>query len=232
MTPTAQKFNFTYKDQLFYNRWEYSIGFFHTEANCLRKLDHDSIDASIARRKQWREHSHQLLQNRGFIHSTVARRWNDITEETIESLHNICELLLATPYTFKIVVSSHNVWIYTNNLELINNIDTLPLIDKEYNRAIVTRPKNTILLKNSAYTHRSYFKISKLNLAEKELLCNFFVNQLGYIRVSPALTAWCDMAFLRTQDYFFIDHNGDSWLLMLALIRPGLIRKTMQIITK
>jgi hypothetical protein len=50
--------------------------------------------------------------------------------------------------------------------------------------------------------------------------------------VSPALTEWIAEPFNRTQDYFFVDYNSESWLTMLGLIRPGLIRKTVQIVAK
>jgi hypothetical protein len=40
-----------------------------------------------------------------------------------------------------------------------------------------------------------------------------------------------DDPFLRTQDYFFVDHDTASWSSMLSLVRPGIIRKTLQIVT-
>jgi hypothetical protein len=61
-------------------------------------------------------------------------------------------------------------------------------------------------------------------------LKNFFNNQTGHIRPSPALVSWFDGDYHRTQDYFFVDHSGDSWLVMLALVHSGLIRKTVDII--
>lgn len=216
MTPTALKFKLTKKDRLFYDCWEYAIGFYLPEASCLRDLDHKIIDRMIERRREWRRHS--------------ARK---ISDSTVESLHTVCEALLTTTYQFKLVVSGSTAWVYTNHVELIQLVDGLPdLTHKEYSQAVIVRAKNTICLKQSAYTHRSYFKIAKLTTAEKDRLCSFFNNQSEHIRVSPAFEAWFKGEFLRLQDYFFIDHSGDSWLLMLALVRPGLIRKTMQIITK
>ena len=35
-----------------------------------------------------------------------------------------------------------------------------------------------------------------------------------------------------TRDYFFVDHDSLNWTTMLALVRPGLIRCTMDIIAK
>jgi exopolyphosphatase/guanosine-5'-triphosphate,3'-diphosphate pyrophosphatase len=46
-----------------------------------------------------------------------------------------------------------------------------------------------------------------------------------------ALEAWLDDPFLRTQDYFFVDHDSEAWPTMLALVQPGVIRKTLAIVT-
>jgi hypothetical protein len=93
----------------------------------------------------------------------------------------------------------------------------------------VNRPKNTIRLKDPQHQWRSYFKIGKLTTEQKTQLVNFLANQSD-IRISPALTQWIDLKFTRTQDYFFVDYNTTTWLTMLSLVTPGLIRKTLQII--
>jgi hypothetical protein len=116
-------------------------------------------------------------------------------------------------------------------MDLINKIDQLGcLTNKTYTQAQIDRPKNTIRLRNPQHQHRGYFKRLKLTLDQKNHLINFFINQEEHIRLSPALVTWVDQQFLRTQDYFFIDYDEESWLLMLGLIHPGLIRKTVDLI--
>jgi hypothetical protein len=101
---------------------------------------------------------------------------------------------------------------------------------KKYSEAVIDRPKNTIQLKNPRHQYRSYFKITKITSQQKNMLINFLTNQQSSIRISPALTTWTTSVFYRTQDYFFIDHNEMSWLTMLSLVHPGIIRKTLQIV--
>jgi hypothetical protein len=121
--------------------------------------------------------------------------------------------------------------VYTNSSELIGQLKTMRILTgKKYTEAVVGRPKNTILLKNPQHHFRSYFKITKITSEQKDMLINFLNNQQSSIRISPALGEWIPSAFHRTQDYFFVDHNEMSWLTMLALVHPGLIRKTQQII--
>ena len=94
---------------------------------------------------------------------------------------------------------------------------------------MINRPQNTIYLKNPQHQFRSYFKITKLTQDQKTHLTGFLLNQ-HTVRLSPALDEWIVGPFNRTQDYFFVDHNEMSWLTMLGLVRPGLIRKTQHII--
>lgn len=228
MTSPTLKFKKVVKDQLFYNRFEYCISFGLAEAAVLRGLDYDLIDARLDQRIEWREMARKRWKS-----SMVSNGWNEITAEIRADLHQVCALLLESKVEHKLVVSTHFGWVYTNNADLIDRMRVLRcLTGKHYTQAVINRPKNTILLKKSNYANRAYLYNIKLNVMEKESLANFFINQKEHIRPSPSLTSWFDLPYLRTQDYFFIDYNGDEWLTMLSLIRPGLIRKTSKIITK
>jgi hypothetical protein len=235
LTKTIQPFKSVIKDRLFYNRFEYAIGFTIDEASCLRELSHAEIDRTIERRKEWREIAQQRWRKTHSIlgkpHSILTRRRKDITDATVTNLHNLAEILLTTSGDFKLVVSVNQGHVYTNDLNLIEQLDQLDYLEyKSYSRAEISRPRDTVQLKNPQHLFRSYFKISKLTSEQKLNLINFLNNQRELVRMSPALITWLEIPFTRTQDYFFIDHNEMSWLTMLGLVRPGLIRKTQQII--
>jgi hypothetical protein len=160
----------------------------------------------------------------------ITQRWKEITEETAEHLHAVCETLLMSDVEFKCVTGVQDGRVYTNDVALIEQLRDLPFMFwMGFTEAIITRPKNTLKLKNPKHSHRSYFKLAKLSDTQKTMLVNFFVNQEGYIRLSPGLIKWIKSPFHRTQDYFFIDYTEESWLVMLSLIHPGLIRKTIEI---
>ena len=215
------------KDRLFYDRFRYCIAFSLDEASCLRQLDHEYIDSILERRIINRDLTRQRWTQRKSI---ITGRWKEITVETAENLHTVCDVILNSGVDYKCVVGPHNAWVYSNELSLIENLGNLPCtLWVMYTEAVITRPKNTLKLKNPKHTHRSYFKLTKLNDQEKEVLINFFNNQREHIRLSPGLIRWIESPFKRTQDYFFIDYNEESWLVMLSLIRPGLIRKTVEI---
>jgi hypothetical protein len=195
-------------------------------------LDHDKIDQFIERRQVWREIAQQRWTSGRQGNGTIlTQRWKEITEKTIADLHSLAEVLLTTKVDFKLVVTVNWGYLYSSDLKFIDQIDQLPqLKNKNYSQAKIDRPKNTIRLKNSRYQHRGYFKMTKLTPEKKTALANFLQNQQANIRLSPALAVWLKDPFARTQDYFFIDYNTESWLTMLGLVHPGLIRKTVAII--
>lgn len=234
MINSNPKFKLVVKDRLFYNRFEYAIGFTVNEASALRDLNHDEIDRTLVRRREWIEIAQQRWNTSKKIivkHNISGRQRKEITADTVKNLHSLAELLLTTTIDYKLVVSVNQGHVYTNDLTLIDQLDQLDFLsDRYYSQAQVNRPKNTIRLKNPRHRYRSYFKIAKLTAVQKDHLMDFLCNQKDSVRVSPALQRWIDQPFNRTQDYFFVDYDTSSWLTMLALVNPGLIRKTMQII--
>jgi hypothetical protein len=139
------KFKSVDKDRLFYNQYQYSVSIPLQEVNALRtELSHESIDRAIARRLAfW---------------STMPNRANRVIEsDTVDQLHKICDFLLSITDQYKLVFYyNHWLTIYTNSLELLDQVDALDYVDiKNYSQVNINRPKGTILLKNSVHTKRS-----------------------------------------------------------------------------
>jgi len=218
---------------LFYDRFQYCISFNLAEISCLRdqELDCTRISRMLDRRRQWQEAAQQRWATLGQKHNTLTRLHNEITEDVEQNLYDFADILRNSGVDFKLVISANCGWVYTNSLELISQLKPMRMLTgKKYSEAVIDRPKNTIQLKNPRHQFRSYFKITKITNQQKHTLINFLNNQQSSIRISPALGEWITSAFHRTQDYFFVDHDEMSWLTMLALVHPGIIRKTQQII--
>jgi len=234
LTKLTQPFKLVVKDRLFYDRFQYCISFGLTEISCLRDQDLDCarIRHMLDRRKEWRDIAQQRWNIIGQKPNVQqSRLWNEITEEVEQNLYDFADILRNSGVGLKLVVSSNCGWVYTNSLELISQLKSMRMLTgKKYSKAVIDRPKNTILLKNPRHQFRSYFKITKITSQQKNMLINFLNNQQSSIRIGPALSTWMTSVFYRTQDYFFVDHDEMSWLTMLSLVHPGLIRKTQQII--
>jgi hypothetical protein len=229
--PTNLEFKPVTKDRLFYSRFQYCLGFNLDEATCLRELDHANIDELIQRRKQWQEVAQQRWINGRQNTTILSRRWKEITEQTVADLHSVADVLLTSTTDFKLVVSVHQGYVYTNDLALLSKLDGMPeLTCKTRTQAQVDRPQNTIRLKKSNYNFRSYFKTLHLSAQEKQQLVNFLKTQQDFVRTSPAMIQWIREPFTRLQDYYFVDHDSRQWLTLISLVSPGIIRKTMQIL--
>lgn len=219
------------KDRWFYDRFEYCMAFRLNEINCLRELNHASIDDTIERRRQWREMAQRRWLANG-NNTSLHRFYQEITEKTSQDLHKLADVLLATQEEFKLVVGINEGHVYSNNITLLTKLSAMAeLTHKTYSRAEVNRPKNTILLRNPRHSFRSYFKCVKLTTEQKERITKFLKNQHDHIRMGPSLKKWAyESPLNNSQDYFFVDYTTPSWLTMLSLIHPGLIRKTMCIV--
>jgi hypothetical protein len=233
---TRLKFKHVAKDRLFYGEWQYCVSFRLPEVSVVKVIDHDYVDTFIERRKSWIEISQQRWSRIPMIGGNKTNRLTSkitrtITDQNVEDLHTLVEILLDTDVAFKLVTSVDQAWIYSNNKKLIYRLANTPqFTQQQFTQAVVTRPKDSIKLNNPRHTHRSYFKSMKLSDNEKDTLINFFHNQQDNIRISPAFLAWLNSPYHRSQDYFFMDHSGDSWLVLLSLVKPGIVRKTLDII--
>jgi hypothetical protein len=215
-------------DRLFYDHWQYCIRFRLDEVSALRaSLDLEEIDAALKRRSIWRERVRRRWPQNNFVRGHDA-----ITDQTREDLYAFADFLQQVTDPYKIVISMNQCWIYSNNPNLLERIGRLPFVNStKFTESVVVRARNTVALKNPQHQYRSYFRAVKLTDQEKDRILSFLQEQKE-VRISPALYEWIATPFNRTQDYFFVDYNAETWLTMLALVRPGLIRRTVQIVAK
>lgn len=203
------------------------------EVSSLRVLDHDSINDTMEKRRVWREIAQQRWVNGRQNHGVIVSRQihKIITQECIDNLHSLASVLLSAPQDFKLVVSVDQARVYSNDPHLFDRIETLPFCRHiSYGQVQIDRPRETVKLKRTGHDRRTYLRHAKMTWDEKDRLVAFLQGQQGAVRLSPGLRGWMDNGFNRCQDYFFIDHSGESWLTLLNLVHPGLVRKTLHII--
>lgn len=194
------------------------------EASCLRKLKTIYIDRAIELRRYWLESDRRSFPG-------DERFIDRIPDKIVNDLYTVCNVLLAATNPYRHVVSYNSLRIYTNDITLF---DQLALAQPEFTQlqlteSIVDRAKDTVKLKNPKHKLRSYLKRVKLTDFEKRIIINFLANYHDDIRLSPCLHDWITQPFKWLEPYYFIDHDEESWLVMLSLVRPGLIKKTISI---
>lgn len=228
MTSSSLKFKPVFGSRLFYGQWHYCLRASLLEVSSLRNANFDpqSIDEILDQRRRWR--------------ATMQKRWgrdalprSEITQQVRENLHHFARFLDGTKVPYKMVISTSNVWIYTNHVDFIAQMDALGYLRyKRFTQAIIDRPLDTVLVKNPRHSFRAYLRSVKMDDAEKQRFKNFLANYHD-IRISPSLKEWLDQGrFYRIMDYHFVDFSDAGWGLLLGLVRPGIIRKTMQIMAK
>jgi hypothetical protein len=227
---TLQNLNFkpVASDRLFYDHWQYCIRFKLDEVSALRdSLDIENINALLDRRSTWRERVRTRWPQNNFV-----REHAEITQTTREILYAFADFLQQVTDPYKMVISVNQCWIYSNNANLLERINRLPFVNHaKFTQSVIVRPRNTVAVRHPNHRYRSYFRNTKLATAEKDRILSFLQGQ-NDVRISPALTECIATPFNRTQDYFFVDYDSESWLTMLSLVRPGLIRKTVKIVAK
>jgi hypothetical protein len=200
-----------------------------TEVNILRELDHDAIDISIERRRAWYE---EYKQRWSYLPAVVPQG-HKITPEAVTELHAIAELLNTTSIDFKLVTSGDWAWLYTNNTDLYQKLlRQHQFKDGKFTCAVINRAQGTVLLKNPQHSHRSYFKYTKLEDTDIDNLHKFFLTQQNNIRLCPSLVTWMSRPQRRIYENYFIDHTGLDYTLMMSLIYPGIVRKTLAIVAR
>jgi hypothetical protein len=225
---SSPKFKPVASDRLFYDHWQYCIKFRLEEVNCLRySLEAEDIDALLTRREVWRDRVRQRWPQNNFV-----RPHEPITDTTREILYAFADFLKLSTVPYKMVISVNQCWIYSNDTIFLERIERLPFVNSaKFTESKIVRPRNTVAVKHPHHCYRSYFRATKLTTDEKDRILSFLQGQ-DEVRISPALSEWIASPFNRTQDYFFVDYDSETWLTMLALVRPGLIRKTVKIVAK
>ena len=195
------------------------------ESGALRQLSHKYIDNIISVRRSY------LLSSKSFFRN----RLQDITDDTVENLHKFCQFLLDTPHKFKLVVEFSTIRLYAESEELFQQLLASDVImtGVRHSQVDISRPRDTVLLKNPVHTHRSYFKRAKTTEAEKRAITQLLLNNAETLRASPALKYWTtqtDAWYQWISPHYFVDHSDESCLILLSLIRPHMIKKTIPII--
>jgi len=215
-------------NRLFFDKYQYNARFNLSEITALRGLNIEQLDRTVKQRNLWRQHDLQW-------HGRTGRIKYEITPVDVERLRTLGNLLTSVKDKIKFVVSYDRGYVYANDIDILKTIQDIDFLDNfQIYRAVVTGPRDTILLKNPRWSQRTYFRSLKLTDLEKKTLIDYLKSREN-IRMSPGLIYWILASSHRatwTQRHFFIDHNDDGELLFLNMVRPNISRCTMQIIAK
>lgn len=168
-------------------------------------------------------------------HGSWGRQYSDAAcQMYLTHLSQTADVLWDHRTDSKITFSGDWGYVYTNDIALTQALAVLPFV-RYYGltEAVVSKPRDTVVLKDSKFTHRSYFSERAYTKDEKERLLQFFNNQPEIFVSKPAIKWLMDIKGWRwSRNYFYVDHNSQLIITMIGLVLPGIIRKTLPIILK
>jgi len=206
--------------RLYYNQYQYSMNFALPGAGRVRNLkDKDNIVASVH-----------------YYNSGIATRaWgNPISDVQLENLLTISQLLKTSSEPHKFISCYNWAYIYTNDVALLETISqSQAATDATYSQAVVDFSSDVVFLKQSNYQYRTYFKSRLVSTEAGTRVKKFLLDRTDCYRFTSGLKYMLQQhRQMYFRDYYFVDHNDPGDILMLAMVCPGIVRKTMPIQAK
>lgn len=207
------------RSQLFYGRYVYSLKFTMANSFYMRKLARSVITNMYA------VQNHRSFVSRGLFSDPVVQARHDNSID-------LCQRLLDTKVDFKRQVYWGSQCIYSNDLDFLMTLYGLHYVQQaEICQALVTRPRDRVQLRRSTHRFRSWFKERGYSEDEKQLLKDFLLTRISYFKITPKLHQRLrgEHFFDQPTGYDFIDHDSEHDVLMLTMVVPNCIRKTLPI---
>jgi hypothetical protein len=165
--------------------------------------------------------------------------FNNYTTEVIDNILNTLKFFKQEQQPFKLTLSSNWVYVYFNDADMISRFETqCPYAKIRFaKQAEVSKPRDVVLLKDTKYAYRTYFKSRWVEAHELTALDNFFTAH-HEDNIKPCGSF---KKFLKSNkkyrshwlaDHYFVDHNDSGYPLMLSLVLAKGVRKTLPIVQR
>jgi hypothetical protein len=185
----------------------------------------------------------ERLRKRDSYHSSFGR--GAIPENTKTSIMHAVDVLETLHSTFIHRTYGHNTFhVYTNDLKDVEILQKNYPMESAAKQAAVVYPSGVLMLASEPkYPYRTYFKEKILPIVKKQALWTWISNQTPDLVASPTTEKWFT-ARSRPSSYgynwagansewsrghYFVEHTDLSHVTMLAMVCPGLTRKTVQV---
>ena len=217
-------------DRLFYDQYLYSLKLRMKDFSCLREMRKPLVSLSDVQENVACKFEQRANYNKFF--NTSHRTAHDRNQFDLICLSDMLSFLWPARDQIKLVFSGDWGYIYSNNKDLLQQISDKKYVHTYYiKETVVDRPKDTILLKSSAYRFRSFLREQLWTMDDKNRMLTYLQNQPD-IKIGRGFQHWLkyETRWLWTRRYHHFDHNDAKIELMLQLICPGIVRATMPII--
>lgn len=209
------------RDRLYFDRWQYSIAVVQSRISDIRGLDLEATKKLILYKS-----NSKFLQGR-------------YTPDVITNIYAALDFFASETEPFKLTLSGNWAYIYTNDSAFVNRlVAACPAARVRFvKQAEVSQPRDAVMLSHSDFAYRTYLRSMWVDDQQIVNLDNFFDAQ-STANVSPCKSL---QRFLKSNvtykshwvaNHYFIDHNDPGYPLMLSLVVPRLVRKTLPIVQR
>lgn len=210
------------KDRFFYDQYQYGICVSIEEAGCLRAKSIKEL--------------HAVVNSRNKMRNLWADRRKDlITDQMTQNLITVWEELDAVRSNIKIVISYNILYIYSNDIQILQQLSQIKLLKFNHAvQAVIDRPRDVVFKTNPQFQYRSYFKELMMSQTDRERLAGFLSDRREFYGITNRLMSTLNntQKYCWLQRHHFVEHNDAKDITMLSLVMPGLIRKTVPVQAK
>lgn len=207
------------RDRLFYDHYRYCMRFELAHSGRMRSLAHKDIIESC----EWANNV-----------SRIQGVWvKSVSQDQVKHMLELSDVLTSTDVEFKRIVFTQWQNIYTNDTALFDKIATVSAIThKTYHEAVIDQPRDTVILSHSDYKWRSYFKERWYSQEQMNMLANFITSRPEQFSLTNNWRKRLTKRYCWITRTFFVDHHDAKDVVMLNMVIPGCVRKTMPIVQK
>jgi hypothetical protein len=216
------------RGSLYFGKYEYVVSLHIEDAWMLSSLSRTMILERIRKRDQYKSKiGHQLT--------------SELTKQNIMHAVDVLETLDST--FIHRTYGHHTFHVYTNNIKDVEILYRNYPTESSMKQAVLAYPKDVIMLINQPkYPYRTYLKEKRLSEDKKQAVWNWISHQTPDLVVSPVTEKWFTDTIIQgygwgrtpqneswCREHYFVEHNDLKHITMLAMICPGLTRKTVQV---
>lgn len=212
----SQIFEPVSRDRLFFDQFRYCMSFRFRESGRMRTLDHDHIRHSC-------HYANMLWRNQ-------SARLEVIDPNYQQRMLELCDLINSITVPHKRVVYHSHQYFYTNHPEIFNLFTNFDGISHcNYSQAVIDRPRDVVILNQSEHQWRTYFRDRYYEPHQIQQLSKFLLNRPQQFRLTANWQSRLNKRHVYITASFFVDHHDQQDTLLLNMVLPGCVRKTLPI---
>jgi hypothetical protein len=250
LTDSNPEVELTSSDRLFYDRYQYSLRFRLDEFHCIRPwhdYDGNNVEELLEKIEQYRRRHHlrcnrEIQYNNNWTkpkyYKAFEKTNREFQQQLERDLYPIVRLLWPVRADIKVVATTHWGYVYSDRLDLLKSIADMQAVCRPViQQVVIDRPLNTIGLRNKQHNYRTYLRDLRVTESQRDQIQQYLAQQQD-VRLCPSLKSWSqvDRAYpwlknvAWSRSTFFFDHQGAADALMLEMMVPGIVRKTLEIV--